>query len=536
MRRTLVGLLLAAALIPVRQVIAEELPSARTCDIAAADPLDRTRPAGIKGVDSVDPKTAIPACRAALAASPANPRLLFEMGRAFDAASDHNKARQYFEKAATQGHAAAQAVLGTFYAQGSGGLPKSDPDAVRYFRLAADQGDANGQNWLAHFYEHGRGGLPKSIAEAARLYKLAADQGSGAAQYNLGLIYKNGGDGVPKNIEESERLFNLALSKGNPTAPAPTTASSDNAAPQAPAATLINGMKIVSYPAFVKQLREALIAQGLRLDVYEQDIKIISDLAFNCPANMPLVQERDTHDYYFGLPISRACEKDSYKQEPFGVPDPLVTGREPRKLYLEAHASVVSVQTLPDSNRLAYTLYVFIEHHDQTADRIQRCSKGGPVNPMRSLCTEFLLGATIMPENEVAAAKQRADEARRKQQAADAAAVAQQQREAEAQAARDREAAAWAAFSRDAQKLVCLSVNDFLIGYGKTIRLRVNTEKKRILDSAGLEFTYRETDTSFDWAGDGLHFKLDRTTLALEGGGIIGGSALYQCQKDQPQL
>ena len=65
------------------------------CDLAAASKYDRSRPANIVGVDAnkIDPKSALPACRAALTKDPENPRLLFQMARAFFAGKDYNNAR-----------------------------------------------------------------------------------------------------------------------------------------------------------------------------------------------------------------------------------------------------------------------------------------------------------------------------------------------------------------------------------------------------------------------------------------------------------
>jgi hypothetical protein len=55
---------------------AEEGRLSNACDRAAASLTDRSRPAGITGVDmkKMDAKVAIPACEAALAVAPENPR------------------------------------------------------------------------------------------------------------------------------------------------------------------------------------------------------------------------------------------------------------------------------------------------------------------------------------------------------------------------------------------------------------------------------------------------------------------------------
>jgi TPR repeat protein len=113
------------------------------CDRAAASSSDNKRPLGVPAVffASIDPQIAIPACQKAAAAEPYNPRILFQLGRAYAAAKANESARAYFQKASDLGYAPALANLGTFYAGGRGGLARNDQEALRLSRLAADQGD-----------------------------------------------------------------------------------------------------------------------------------------------------------------------------------------------------------------------------------------------------------------------------------------------------------------------------------------------------------------------------------------------------------
>ena len=53
---------------------------------------------------------------------------------------NYSKAREWFEKAAKQGHARAQFNLGFMYANGSG-VEQSDSLAMRWYGRAAAQGD-----------------------------------------------------------------------------------------------------------------------------------------------------------------------------------------------------------------------------------------------------------------------------------------------------------------------------------------------------------------------------------------------------------
>jgi TonB family protein len=213
MRHIFLGLVTGLILFPAASR-AQDAPR-RACDMAAASPIDSTRPAGVPGVelDKVDPKIAVPACEAALGADPENPRLLYQMGRAAYAAKDDTRARKLYERSAALAHAGAQNNLAIFYENGSGGLPQDDREAARLLKLSADSGTRTAQFGLGYFYETGRGGLSKNDMEAARLYKLAADQGEPHALARLALFYATGRAGFEKSAAEASRLCNLAASK-----------------------------------------------------------------------------------------------------------------------------------------------------------------------------------------------------------------------------------------------------------------------------------------------------------------------------------
>jgi hypothetical protein len=86
------------------------------CDRAAASPTEKNRPFGVPSVffASIDPKIAIPACQEAAAAEPENPRILFQLGRAYAAAKANEPARAYVQKASDLGYPPAQASLAVF--------------------------------------------------------------------------------------------------------------------------------------------------------------------------------------------------------------------------------------------------------------------------------------------------------------------------------------------------------------------------------------------------------------------------------------
>jgi TPR repeat protein len=103
------------------------------------------------------------------------------------------------------------------YANGRGGLPKDDAQALSWFRKAAEQGNAFGQNSLGFMYENGRGGLPKDEAQALSWYRKAAEQGYASAQYNLGGMYENG-LGVPKDESQAISWYRKAADQGDASA------------------------------------------------------------------------------------------------------------------------------------------------------------------------------------------------------------------------------------------------------------------------------------------------------------------------------
>src|SRR5271169_5073460 len=88
---------------------------------------------------------AIPACDAAAKAAPNDPRVAFQLGRAYLVAKAYGSAHAHFKFAADQGDAGGQNGLGFLYAAGLGGVPKDDQEAARLYKLAADQGNANVQ-------------------------------------------------------------------------------------------------------------------------------------------------------------------------------------------------------------------------------------------------------------------------------------------------------------------------------------------------------------------------------------------------------
>ncbi len=152
--------------IAITSSLAEGASQADLCDNAAASPYDPERPPTVPGVESdkLDAKIALDACRAAVDAAPNNPRLVYQLGRAFRTSKDFENARNAFMRAATRGYAAAQFAIGAMYSQGES-FEKDDAKALIWFKKAADQGMAVSQYTLGLAYERGEG-TEKDYAKA----------------------------------------------------------------------------------------------------------------------------------------------------------------------------------------------------------------------------------------------------------------------------------------------------------------------------------------------------------------------------------
>jgi hypothetical protein len=174
--RTLLAVVFAVCLAPTA-IAAKPIALVTECDRLAASPDDPSRPAGMDGVEFpvIDPVKAIPACRAALAASPNDPRVAFQLAVSLHRGGMLTEAYELYRRAAEAGHALGMTRLGNMYENGDG-VPKDMAEAVRWYRKAAVAGDTVAMAYLGLLYEEGRG-VPKSKAEAKRWYRKAAALG-----------------------------------------------------------------------------------------------------------------------------------------------------------------------------------------------------------------------------------------------------------------------------------------------------------------------------------------------------------------------
>ena len=177
-------------------------------------------------------------------AGDANAQFLLAQGYALETESakpNYSLARQWYEKAAVQGNAQAQAALGLLYHYGIGaekdaakadewlkkaaaqnntvaqialGLiaqEQKDKSAQQWFEAAAAQGDADGVAWLGRFYQSGlintrHDDIPLA-QKAKELWKQAATQEkpSGIAMHSLAAMYRHDYKDGKKALEWYEK-------------------------------------------------------------------------------------------------------------------------------------------------------------------------------------------------------------------------------------------------------------------------------------------------------------------------------------------
>ena len=121
--------------------------------------------------------------------------------------TDYNIARQWCDKAAEQYYPVAQYFMAKYFV-------KNQVDRYAWYRKAAEQGYARAQNMMARYLEEGWGGITKNQAEAVEWYRKAAEQGYDPAQYNLAICLATG-EGCAKNQVEAVEWYRKAAEQGH---------------------------------------------------------------------------------------------------------------------------------------------------------------------------------------------------------------------------------------------------------------------------------------------------------------------------------
>ncbi|MFC2249517.1 caspase family protein [Labrys portucalensis] len=199
----------AAAVTPVRPAAP---PPETECDRLAAGPLDPDRVGAGVLFGQIDAARAVAACNDALHQYPGTRRLLFQYGRALDAAKRHAEAFATYQQAFAAGSLAAAHNLAFLYREGSG-VPRDYAEALRWFRKAADGGYANSYVSIGYLYELGLG-VSRNYTEAMRWYRQGADRGDVESHANIALLYE-GGKGVKRDYAEALRWYQKAADLGD---------------------------------------------------------------------------------------------------------------------------------------------------------------------------------------------------------------------------------------------------------------------------------------------------------------------------------
>jgi len=129
-------------------------------------------------------------------------------------AQDFAEAIKWYRKAADQGNAASQIKLGGAYLNGWMGVTSDFAEGVNWYRKAAEQGNAMAQYTMGGAYRYGWG-VATNDAQAVNWYRKAAENGDASAQIELGDAYSHGGLGVATNFAQAVTWYRKAAEQGN---------------------------------------------------------------------------------------------------------------------------------------------------------------------------------------------------------------------------------------------------------------------------------------------------------------------------------
>jgi hypothetical protein len=125
------------------------------------------------------------------------------------AAADPGLGDRLIREAAEKGDAKDESYVATWYLGGTEGYPKDPVEAARWFRKAADQGEAGSQNLLGQLYVQGKG-VPKDYGQAMGWFQKAASQGEPHACVWIGMACEQGIAGMPKDKQKAIEWYKKA--------------------------------------------------------------------------------------------------------------------------------------------------------------------------------------------------------------------------------------------------------------------------------------------------------------------------------------
>lgn len=185
------------------------------CHALAASTFDKEHPAHVAGVapDKIDAAKAVPACRKALAESPQDMRIKFQLARSLAAAKgDPAEIAKLYREAAEAGFPLAQFALGALLFRGEGAT-KSEAEGVTWIKKASDAGASPAMAFLGVLMEEGTG-VPKNEKGASELYRKAAEAGDTDAMRFLGVSLETG-KGIAKDEKAANDWYRKAADAGD---------------------------------------------------------------------------------------------------------------------------------------------------------------------------------------------------------------------------------------------------------------------------------------------------------------------------------
>ena len=201
----------AAALLLALPCIAHAAtPEEESCDLIAAHPLDRDKPASVKGTYNIprkDLEAGLTACKAAASKADANRRFAFELGRVHEFAGANAAAAENYLIASKAGSTSAMVGLGMLHMHGRG-VKEDKAEARNWFEKAANDGDVIAMTNLGSVYG-GAMGVRQDFAKSRAWFEKAAKLNYGEAIYQLGLMAQDG-DGGKKDPKAAKAWFEKA--------------------------------------------------------------------------------------------------------------------------------------------------------------------------------------------------------------------------------------------------------------------------------------------------------------------------------------
>ncbi|WP_081436654.1 tetratricopeptide repeat protein [Burkholderia lata] len=115
---------------------------------------------------------------------------LYESGLAVP--KDQAQANVWFQKAANQGDAEGECIVGLGYVMGTHGQPQDVSWGVALMKKAVDHGNAGCANQIGELYRNGLFGIPRDHVEAVAWHRRGAEMGDALAERRLGTDYELG--------------------------------------------------------------------------------------------------------------------------------------------------------------------------------------------------------------------------------------------------------------------------------------------------------------------------------------------------------